>query len=133
MLATWDDEDKSLLTSTIGFMSLGTPFRGSRFQAVAMFIARLFGWAGSDVGIIQDIGYGDRHLQDEVNRFKNAVRKLDENNQDIKIVHYFTEQRATDYGKKWGIPWLFRDMVSSVTSTALTSRRHPLITKPIGR
>ncbi|KAG5655550.1 hypothetical protein KAF25_003887 [Fusarium avenaceum] len=64
-----------ILQHTKGFISLGTPFRGTKFHRVADLIARAMHLFGSHYYILSPLTYDDHHLRDKVHSL-GRVRKV---------------------------------------------------------
>ncbi|KAI1365233.1 hypothetical protein F5Y08DRAFT_304790 [Xylaria arbuscula] len=94
------DRNKSfnhVLASTVGFMSLGTPFRGTKMQSIATKVAWLMNPMGSHDGIIKDLEQDGRQLADDVHAFCELRNRMD-----IPATCCF-ELYDSDYGKKIGL------------------------------
>ncbi|KAI0506791.1 hypothetical protein F5B22DRAFT_622681 [Xylaria bambusicola] len=111
---------KYIPESTIGFMPLGTPFRGTKMQSLAKKVAWLMGPMGSHDGIITDLEQDGRNLTDEVHAFCQLRNRLD-----IPITCCF-ELYGSDFGKKIGITGLTRARVVEEESAHIAGceRRH---------
>ncbi|KAI0101549.1 hypothetical protein GGR51DRAFT_563451 [Nemania sp. FL0031] len=96
---------KYLPASTVGFVPLGTPFRGTNTQKLAKIVACLMTPAGSHDGIINDLEPDNKHLADNVHAFCQLRNRLD-----IPITSVI-ELLPSDYGKKIGIAGLTSQMV----------------------
>lgn len=64
-----------LLLHTKGFISLGTPFRGTKFHWAADLVARAMHFFGSHYHILSPLTYDDHHLRDKVHSL-GRVRKV---------------------------------------------------------
>jgi hypothetical protein len=95
--------------NTIGFISLGTPFRGTDMQPIAQLAAWIMAPFGSHWGIIADLGYDNAALRDEIQEFGILVKNLNIS------THCFFEQFKTDYGKRFGVPGIIKGMVGRYT------------------
>ncbi|KAF3059497.1 Kinesin light chain [Daldinia childiae] len=105
LFAEGEEEFQYLPRQTVGFVSLGTPFRGTQMKWVASVIAWLMAIVYSHVGIIRDLGYDNCTLRDKVNDLCKLRDKL-------RLPAYcFFEEFKTDYGKKFGVPGLVKVMV----------------------
>jgi hypothetical protein len=91
---------------TIGFVALGTPFRGTPMQPLARFLAWVLAPFHSHAGIIEDLGYDNVRLRD-------SVQSLCSLRDDLKLpTHCFSEQFKTDYGRRFGLSGWVQGMVS---------------------
>ncbi|OTA67910.1 hypothetical protein K449DRAFT_187192 [Hypoxylon sp. EC38] len=99
------DELKYIPLQTAGFVSLGTPFRGSNMQTLANKIAWILTPGGSSRDMITDLKPDNEHLRDKVHTFCQLRNKLG-----IPTWCFF-ELLGSDYGKKVGIRGLFRETV----------------------
>jgi hypothetical protein len=64
--------------------------------------------AGSHTGIIRDLTYDNATLGDALQKFCQLVGEIS-----IPIVCVY-ESRRTDYGRKIGIPYIFKRMVCAI-------------------
>lgn len=90
---------------TVGFIALGSPFQGTKMQPIANRFAQAMVLAGSHRGILQDLAYGNVNLRDRV---QELCRLRDRT---FLPTCCFFELRETDYGRRFGVPGLFRGMV----------------------
>ncbi|KAL7942253.1 hypothetical protein V8C42DRAFT_360339 [Trichoderma barbatum] len=89
---------KSILNHSIGFISLGTPFRGSQMQGLAKTAAGILSMGGSHKGIIGDLALNNQTLLDKLHAF---CRLRDE----ISLpTCCFFELKQTDYGTRLRLP-----------------------------
>ncbi|KAI1214605.1 uncharacterized protein F4807DRAFT_3196 [Annulohypoxylon truncatum] len=99
------DDLKYLPLKTIGFVALGTPFRGTRMQSLAKIVSRLLSFLGSNDKVIDDLGLDNESLTEKVHEFCQLRNKL-------QIPSWcFIEQLESDYGEKAGVPGLFKGIV----------------------
>ncbi|OAA71126.1 pfs domain-containing protein [Akanthomyces lecanii RCEF 1005] len=95
LYASDDSRYESLLKTTVGFVFLGTPFRGSHR------------------GITRELGFDEPALRDRVHRFCKLRNKLS------TTVACFSELHETDYGRRLGIAGVARGMVVDETSACI--------------
>ena len=76
-------------------------------QNVADILARLMVFAGSHRGVIKDLAYDSKVLTDKL---RDLCRLRDDM---FLPIHCFFESYATDYGRRFGVNGLFREMVCS--------------------
>ncbi|KAI1181506.1 P-loop containing nucleoside triphosphate hydrolase protein [Nemania serpens] len=88
---------KYLPACTVGFVPLGTPFRGTNMQNLATKVAWLLAPVGSHDGIIKELEQDGKHLADKVHTFSELRNRLD-----IPTTCFF-ELYDSDYGKKVGL------------------------------
>ncbi|KAL6695503.1 hypothetical protein J3F84DRAFT_374542 [Trichoderma pleuroticola] len=117
---------KSLLDYSIGFISLGTPFRGSQMQGLAKTAARFLSMGGSHKGIIGDLALNNQTLLDKLHGF---CRLRDE----ISLpACCFFELKQTNYGTRLRLPsfiGLFKGIVVPEDSACVPGwKRVPLET-----
>ncbi|KAI0849478.1 TPR-like protein [Daldinia vernicosa] len=105
LYAESEEEFRYLPRQTVGFVSLGTPFRGTQMKWIAIVIAWLMALVYSHVGIIRDLGYDNSTLRDKVHDLCKLRDKLH-----LPTCCFFEEYK-TDYGKKFGVPGLVKAMV----------------------
>ncbi|KAI1478702.1 TPR-like protein [Daldinia eschscholtzii] len=98
---------------TVGFVSLGTPFRGTRMWDIAKAIAKVMTPIGSFLGIIRDLGYDNSTLRDKVHAFVRLREKLS-----LPTCCFF-EEFETNYGEKFRIPGLMKSMVVTEESACI--------------
>ncbi|KAI1159456.1 hypothetical protein F5B18DRAFT_677291 [Nemania serpens] len=91
------EELKYLPAYTVGFVPLGTPFRGTNMQNLATKVAWLMAPVGSHDGIIRELEQDGKHLADKVHTFGQLRNRLD-----IPTTCFF-ELYDSDYGKKVGL------------------------------
>ncbi|KAI0808469.1 hypothetical protein GGR55DRAFT_696601 [Xylaria sp. FL0064] len=96
---------KYLPASTVGFVPLGTPFRGTAMQSLAKKVTWLMSSLGSHDGIITDLERDGKHLADQVHTFSELRNRLD-----IPITCFF-ELYDSDYGKMIALAGLARRKV----------------------
>lgn len=94
-----------LAQNTAGFVSLGTPFRGTQMQFLAKALAWLLTPFHSDTGIIQDLGYDSPALKDK-------IASLYDREDGLSVpTRCFFERDSTDYGRRYGLPGLVKGKV----------------------
>ncbi|KAI1498085.1 hypothetical protein F5X99DRAFT_342248 [Biscogniauxia marginata] len=113
LLADADEKFKYLPRHTVGFVALGTPFRGTKMQSIADIIARFAVLAGSHQGIIRDLVYGDTILGDQLEALCRLRDTLS-----IPTCCFF-ELYMTDYGKRFGLPGYIKGMVVGEESACI--------------
>jgi hypothetical protein len=97
----------------VGFVALGSPFRGTKMQGIADLAVQFMVLAGSHRGIITDLSFDNPHLRDRLQEFCQL--------QDMQqITCCFFETYSTDYGRRFRLPGLFRGMVSIHRAHLLT-------------
>lgn len=89
-------------------------------HSMAKFAARFMSWAGSHRGILRDLGYDDQTLRDKLQEFCRLQQSMS-----IPVCCFF-ELYETDYGRRFGLPGLFRGMVCTRAMGAVDWR----LTKP---
>ncbi|KAL7934294.1 peptidase C14 [Trichoderma chlorosporum] len=107
------DELKHLPENTVGFVSLGTPFRGTDMQPIAQLATWIMAPFHSHWGIIADLSYDNANLRDKMHTFGELVEKFN------IPVHCFFELYKTDYGKRFGIPDVIKGMVVKEASACV--------------
>ncbi|ORY70903.1 uncharacterized protein BCR38DRAFT_381020, partial [Pseudomassariella vexata] len=121
--ANADPELKHLVDRTVGLVFLGCPFKGSKMKGIAQLIARIMHIAGSHIGIVGALGYGDRTLRDKLNEFGKLLQRIR-----IPVVCFF-ELKDTDFGRRLGMPHLIKGMVVEEDSACIDLCDHfPLST-----
>ncbi|KND91708.1 Kinesin light chain 1 [Tolypocladium ophioglossoides CBS 100239] len=117
------EELRDLVRHTVGFVSLGTPFRGTKMQSIADFAAQFMVLAGSQRGIIRDLTFDNETLRDQLQEFCQLCKRL------YMPTCCFFELYKTDYGKRYRLPGLFRGMVVGEESACVPGwDRYPLPT-----
>ncbi|RYP56402.1 hypothetical protein DL770_010832 [Monosporascus sp. CRB-9-2] len=96
---------KYLPARTVGFLALGTPFRGTKMQTLAEKAAWLMAPAGSHNGIITDLKQDNKHLADKVHAFSELRERL------MMPISCFIERYDSDYGRKVMLPGVAKGMV----------------------
>ncbi|KAI0883242.1 uncharacterized protein GGS22DRAFT_37755 [Annulohypoxylon maeteangense] len=105
LYANRTEDLKYLPQETAGFIALGTPFRGTGMHSLAETVTRFLTPLGSHDGLFTDMKLDDKHLADKVHEFCELRNKLE-------IPSWcFIELLESDYGKKVGIPWVFKGIV----------------------
>ncbi|KAJ6439025.1 Kinesin light chain [Purpureocillium lavendulum] len=99
------EEFSDLVQNTVGFISLGSPFRGTKMQKMADIAAQLMTLVGSQRSIIRDLAFDHETLRDKLQEFCQLCQRLS-----IPASCFF-ELYKTDYGKRYWVPGVFRDMV----------------------
>ncbi|RKK62252.1 hypothetical protein BFJ66_g1057 [Fusarium oxysporum f. sp. cepae] len=105
LFADREDEFRYLPRHTSGFIALGSPFRGTKMHGVANFVARLLFLVGSHRGVLEALGYDNQLLRDKLQEFCRLRESTS-----IPTCCFF-EAYDTDYGRRFGVPGLFRGMV----------------------
>ncbi|EWG46519.1 hypothetical protein FVEG_06980 [Fusarium verticillioides 7600] len=105
LFADREDEFRYLPRHTSGFIALGSPFRGTKMHGVANFVARLLFPVGSHRGVLEALGYDNQLLRDKLQEFCRLRESTS-----IPTCCFF-EAYDTDYGRRFGLPGLFRGMV----------------------
>ncbi|EXL45101.1 hypothetical protein FOCG_13864 [Fusarium oxysporum f. sp. radicis-lycopersici 26381] len=105
LFADREDEFRYLPRHTSGFIALGSPFRGTKMHGVANFVARLLFLVGSHRGVLEALGYDNQLLRDKLQEFCRLRESTS-----IPTCCFF-EAYDTDYGRRFGLPGLFRGMV----------------------
>ncbi|KAH8742574.1 Alpha/Beta hydrolase protein [Diaporthe sp. PMI_573] len=122
LFADREDKFRYLPRCTSGFVALGSPFRGTRMHGVANFVASLMFLAGSHRGVLKALGYDNQLLRDKLQEFCRLRE-----HRSIPTCCFF-EAYETDYGRRFGLPGLFRGMVVSEESACVPgwerSQRH---------
>ncbi|RYP17801.1 hypothetical protein DL767_009943 [Monosporascus sp. MG133] len=95
---------KYLPVRTVGFVALGTSFRGTKMQTLVEKAAWLMGPAGSHDGIITDLKQDNKHLADKVHAFSELRERL------MMPIWCFIERYDSDYGKKVMLPGIAKGM-----------------------
>jgi hypothetical protein len=103
--AEYNAKFKYLPRHTVGCVFLGSPFRGTQMKNIADISARFMVLAGSHRGIIKDLLCDMPTQQDKLQEFCLLEQSLS-----IPLCCFF-ELYRTDYGKRFGIPGLFKGMV----------------------
>lgn len=111
MYAEHMEEFRYLPRLTVGFVSLGSPFRGTKMQKMADILIQFMVLADPHRGIIKDLAFDNPTLRDRLQEFCQLRDKMS-----IPVCCFF-EPYKTDYGRKYGIPGLFRGMVSKKKCT----------------
>ncbi|KAG7429090.1 Kinesin light chain [Fusarium oxysporum f. sp. raphani] len=105
LFADREEEYRYLPRRTFGFISLGSPFRGTRMHGMANFVASLLFIAGSHRGVLEALGYDNQLLRDKLQEFCRLRESTS------MSTCCFFEAYDTDYGRRLGLPGLFRGMV----------------------
>ncbi|KAI1132153.1 hypothetical protein F5Y10DRAFT_6263 [Nemania abortiva] len=106
LYADGTEELKDLPACTVGFVPLGTPFRGTNMQNLATKVAWLMAPVGSHDGIVRELEQDGKHLADKVHTFGQLRNRLN-----IPTTCFF-ELYNSDYGKKVGLAgWARRRVV----------------------
>ncbi|KAI0886271.1 uncharacterized protein GGS22DRAFT_187509 [Annulohypoxylon maeteangense] len=92
-----EDEYAYLPRLVVGLIFLGTPFRGTKMQALPDIIARIMRPAGSHDGIIRDLAYEGPAAMDKLHSFCKLRNKLS------TPTSCFSEKHKTNYGKRIGL------------------------------
>lgn len=111
------DTSRELVQNTVGFISLGSPFRGTKMQSMADFAAQIMVLTGSQRTIIRDLAFDNATLRDKLQEFCQLCKRLS------MPTCCFFELYMTDYGKRFRVPGIFRGTVSM--SVALNLSRTP--------
>jgi tetratricopeptide (TPR) repeat protein len=102
-----------LLQATKGFVALGAPFRGTKMQPLASFCASCMSLVGADGGVIRDLVYDNDTLRDLLHEFCQIRDRY------LIPACCFFELYETDYGKRFGLPGLFRGRVVPESSACV--------------
>ncbi|KAF2148017.1 hypothetical protein K461DRAFT_248275 [Myriangium duriaei CBS 260.36] len=108
------DETRSLVQHTVGFCSLGTPFRGTEMQTAAKYIAKINTYAGSSETAVRDLTFDNAEVWDKVHELCQLQTRTG-----FRTFCFF-ELYQTDYGKKFGVRGIFERMVV----TGMSARIH---------
>ncbi|KAF2156394.1 TPR-like protein [Myriangium duriaei CBS 260.36] len=111
------DDFQYLTHTTVGFVALGTPFRGTRMQSLADRLARLMILAGSSRTILRDLSLDNDTLWETLQDFCRLERKLN-----LPIVCFFELLRTT-FGRRFNIPGALKGMVVDEKSASMESWR----------
>ncbi|KAF2148124.1 TPR-like protein [Myriangium duriaei CBS 260.36] len=84
-----------LANSTVGFVSLGAPFRGTKMQKLADLAAKITILAGSQRTIIRDLNIDNEMLWDKLRELYQLQKRL------AVPIYCFFELFDTDYGKRF--------------------------------
>lgn len=111
-----DDESdfRYLPRRTAGFVALGSPFSGTKMQSLANVAARLLSPVGSHRGVLDMLGYENPLLRDKLREFCRLLKTIS-----IPIFCFF-EAFDTDYGRRFGIPGIFRGTVCTNNESRIT-------------
>lgn len=96
---------RNLLDKTAGLVFLGTPFRGTKWQALADAIAWIMRPAGSHRNVIEVLGYDEPVLRDKLDSFCRLRNTLS-----IPVACFY-ELYETDCGKRLGWGGMVKGMV----------------------
>ncbi|KAI1660474.1 TPR-like protein [Daldinia decipiens] len=113
LYAEGEEELHYLPRQTVGFVSLGTPFRGTQMKWVTSVIAWSMAPAQSHSGIIQDLEYDNSTLRDKVHDLCKLRDRLH-----LPTCCFF-EKFKTDYGKKFGVTGFAKLMVVKEESACI--------------
>lgn len=105
LYAQHSEKFRYLPSQTVGFIALGTPFKGTNMHYVAHILAELMALAGSHQGIINELVRDNPALSDKLQEFCQLRDTIS-----IPTCSFF-ELYKTDYGKKIRLPGLIRVMV----------------------
>ncbi|KAH7112398.1 vegetative incompatibility protein HET-E-1 [Dactylonectria macrodidyma] len=108
-----EDKYKYLPEATVGMVFLGTPFRGTKWQPLADFLAQLIGPAGSHRGITKELSFDEPELRDRLHRFCQLRNRLS------TPVSCFSELHETDYGRRFGIGRVAKGMIVEEASACI--------------
>ncbi|KAH8896678.1 pfs domain-containing protein, partial [Thozetella sp. PMI_491] len=98
---------------TVGLVTLGTPFRGTKQQPLPDLIARIMEPAGAHRGIIKKLDYDNDDLEDKLDYFCRLRNRLL-----IPIVCFY-ELYPTDYGRRGGLTGVLKGMMVEKTSASI--------------
>ncbi len=119
LYSLWHRTYGDLAKNTVGFIALGSPFRGTKMQGLADRAAQLMVLAGSHKGILDELAFGNTTLRDKLHEFCQA--------QDLtSVTRCFFELYKTDYGKRFKMPGAFQGMVCSCPGLGLGWKRADL-------
>ncbi|KAH7124601.1 vegetative incompatibility protein HET-E-1 [Dactylonectria macrodidyma] len=108
-----EDKYKYLPEATVGMVFLGTPFRGTKWQPLADFLAQLMGPAGSHRGITKELSFDEPELRDRLHRFCQLRNRLS------TPVSCFSELHETDYGQRFGVGRVAKGMIVEEASACI--------------
>ncbi|ETS84294.1 hypothetical protein PFICI_02319 [Pestalotiopsis fici W106-1] len=114
LYADRESDYRSVIEATTGLIFLGTPFRGSKMQPLAVFAAALMTPMGSHSGIVKNLGYDDVDLHDNLHDFCRLCNRLS-----LTSCCFF-ELDSTDYGRKAGISGIIKGMCVEEASACIT-------------
>ncbi|KAK2600176.1 hypothetical protein QQS21_005121 [Conoideocrella luteorostrata] len=113
LYAEGDDKCDELLKATAGFVFLGSPLRGTKWQPFLNSVARLMTPASSHDGITKELGYDEPLLRDRLHQFCKLRNKL------LIPGACFSELYKSDYSRRIGIARLAKGMVVEEASACI--------------